>query len=283
MFNKVFTNKFCLNFKKPEIYEEYQKNRKKILLYYNKLFGFILFMGSIATSAINYSFRESSDSLSFSIVKYSSYTNTFVNFLTFILCLFCKNSKVLRFVHYINYIFFIFTTANFKFPLITYVYHKTSVLMIALILVEILFRLSWVVISLFNFMEFFFLNFIEIILVFSYLYPTTEPETRNLTFFNLMCYALLFMVISVYAYILDKQVKLSFYLQSIFKDKVDFLNKVFDNINTGILTVRDNKITEMNTFLQKFFYKFLKLREGNETDGRYFLTFSDNIFNRRRL
>ncbi len=174
------------------------------------------------------------------------------------------------------------TAANFKFPLITYVYNKTSVLMIALILLEILFRLSWMIVSLFNFKEFFFLNLIEIILVFTYLYPTSEPSTRNTTFFYLMCYALLFMVITVYGYILDKQSKLSFYLQYIFKDKVDFLNNVFDNINTGILTIRDNKIYEMNSFLQNFLYKFFKLREGNETDGKLFFIFYSHYFNYRR-
>jgi len=247
----IFKSKINLYFLNSQFEHEYQNLKTQSLLKHSKCLSFIMLLASIVTSSISFAYRYSAESDSFKFVKYSSYINTFLNLIGFLICIFCKNPKILRFIHYAAYIFIIFSAANLKYSLIEFVYNKTFIMIIILIIIEMNFRLVWSILNIMSFSEYFFLNLIEILIIWTCLLPTCPPSFPS-TKLYLICYTVLFIICSLSSYIIEKRFKCYLFYKLKYQYRMRWLNNVFESANTGILSIKGNSVTYMNNFLQTF-------------------------------
>jgi hypothetical protein len=255
MVERIFRSILSLIFHNSEIETAYEKNMNKYMKKYFFIFCISFLIGSIITAAINFSFRDSTDTVEFLIVKSVSYINVLINAICLGINFLTKKIKIKRWLLYTGYVFFIFTCANFKYPLIVFVYNKTFILMIILLLIEILFRLLFGVLYLFSFREYVVLNLIEIGLIWIYIYPTSDPLVTRVSLFYLFCYNFLFSFFTFFCYFVEKQLKTSFFYQFKFEQNLRWLNILLDNVNTGILSLEGKKIKQYNKSLMKIIPK----------------------------
>jgi hypothetical protein len=178
----IFENKFLLTYSRREIELEYLKKVNSSTLIYSKPITATLFFLSLLTSILNYCYSEYSTTIEFAIVRYVSYTNSILNLISLILLFFLKKTKTIRFILYLGYILFLLTAANFKYPLIVFVHNKTFILMIIILLNEILFRITYAVLTIFTLKDYLILNLMEIILIWAYIYPTSDLSLQKLRF-----------------------------------------------------------------------------------------------------
>jgi hypothetical protein len=265
----IFENKFFLTYNRKEIELEYLKKVDSSILIYSKPITATLFFLSLLTSILNFCYSEYSTTIEFAIVRYVSYANSFLNLISLILLFFIKKTKTIRYILYLGYILFLFTAANFKYPLIVFVHNKTFVLMIIILLNEILFRITYAVLTIFTFKDYLILNLIEIIFIWAYLYPTSDPLITKVTIFFLCCYTFLFSYFSIYVYFLEKQLKSSFFFRYLYEDKYKLMDVLINNINTGILSIKNNKVSYLNDYLKN---KLDSIKEEQEvqTDSKIF-------------
>jgi hypothetical protein len=249
MSDRIFKNNFTLEFLKQDTEKSYNFNKTEYLINKAKMINTILFLLSILTSTVNWYFRDESNTLEFLIVRYTSYANSGLNLVFLVIGYKSRNKTILRINYYIGYIFFLFTAANFKYPLIVFVNKKTFLIMIFLILSEVLFRLFYAISYVFSFREFLFLNLIEIVLIWIYIYPTSDPLITRITVTFLCCYTFVFCFFTMFCYLIDKQLRTAFYYQTHYEEKLKWVNLVLDNVNTGILSIKEKEITFINNFL----------------------------------
>jgi hypothetical protein len=176
----------------------------------------------------------------------------------FLICINSKNPNILKKCHYVIYILLIFSAADLRYPIVNFIYTKNYVLLLLIVEVEILFRLVWVILNIFSFYEFLNLNVINSFLIFFYFYPTSHQENIQFTIYYFLCYTLLFTIISVLAYIIDKKNKTSFFLQIEMYEKNQHLNILLENINTGVLHINKNEIVYVNKFTLNLFSSFFQ-------------------------
>ena len=268
---QIFTNWFTLNFAKPEIQKKYKEKWKHEFLYYNKWFALIILLASIGATIVNSIYFNQSNNLSFRLVKFCSYAVNFLMACSFVICLFSKNITVLSLTHYVNYTLFIFTTANFKYPIINFVYTSSGVLVILFLTTEILFRLIWIIFSLVSFTEFLVLNLIEVGLIWVYLYPTSDPVKASTTVLNLVSYTVLFVIITGFSHLINQQNKIYFYDQVNAESKMKSFDMIFENIKTGFVKIAGNKVKFMNSVLKTFFKKTFKEAQPLQTESIRYL------------
>jgi hypothetical protein len=249
--DKIFINRVTLNFFNQEVEKSYQIKLNSCLLKSIRYINIILFLVSTMTSILNYFYRDQIQTVEFVIVEIVSYTNSLINLIFVVVSFSTRKIKILKFSVYLGYIFFLFTCANFNYPFIIFIYNKTFVLMSITIITEILLRLLYGVFYLLSFSEFFLLNLIEIILIWLYIFPTSDPLIKRTTIFNLICYNFLFIYLTLFSYFVDKQLKISFYYRFKYEEKLKWLNVLLDNMNTGILSLEDGKIRYLNKCLEK--------------------------------
>lgn len=247
---RVFRNSLYLDFESDEIQSEYWKKIDSARQIYAVKITVANTILSLITSILNFLYRNYSETLEFEIVKIVSYINTALNLFSLILIIIIKNKYIRKYLLFMGYILLLFSTANFKYPLIVFIYNKSLVIIIFVLLNEILFRLLYSILKVFTIKNYFILNFLEILLVWAYIYPTSDPLITKVTVFFLLCYTFLFSYLTFYIYLLEKQNKTTFYYQFLYEDRYKLLELLIDDIKTGILTIRGNKVFHINNFLQ---------------------------------
>ena len=96
-------------------------------------------------------------------------------------------------------------------------------------------------------------------------YPTSDPYGKySYSFYIFLCYSFFFSIISMFFYVIELQKKTSFYFQTMLKDQVKSLNNIFENTSIGYLSIKNNKIIYMNSFLKKSLQKFRFSLENSE-------------------
>jgi hypothetical protein len=253
MNERIFNNIFTLSYLKSEIHAKFSIKSKESNMKYTFTLSLIYFILSLVTSSINFYFRNYSSTLQFSFVKYSSFLNSGVNLLFMLTSKFSKNFKIIQIVNYMGYIFFLFTCANFKYPIVVFLYNQTFVPLIIILLIELLCRIVYGVYNIFSFKEYLTLNIIESFLIWGYLYLTSDPVATRTIKFYLICYNFLFCFLSFICYLIDKQNKTVFYYNYMYEEKLSWIHSILDNVKTGILSVEGGKIIYINSFLSNFF------------------------------
>jgi hypothetical protein len=274
MQEKIFKNCFTLKLNKPEIESGYQRKREGLIRVYNRYIAITVLLISITATTTNAYCYESKNTKTNIFINFSSYVTTPLYLITFVICFISKNIKVLIWSHYLNYIVFLFTLVSLVTPLLS-LKNINIVLIFFLYILEMLFRMVWVLFSIHSFPENLTLNLMTIVLSWMCYLPLVETKELQFTSYNLLAYSVMYLVIIGFSYTVERQQKNAFYFQFTHAKKLEWLTNVFENMNTGILSIRGNKISYINTFLQTKLDKLkqqtnkINITYRSNTEGKY--------------
>ncbi len=275
---KIFSNWFTLNYSQRSVQEKFREKQEREFIYFNKWFAFMMLLAAIAASIVNIILRDKSDTLSFRFVKFCSWVVNFLVLVIFIVCCWVKNVKVLIWMHYINYVLFIFSAANFRYPIVNFVYSSSGFLMILFLNVEILYRLTWVIYNMLSFFEYVFLNLACVTIIWVYLYTTSDPVKANTTVFNFISYSIQFLLITGLGHIIQRQSKIAFYYQIKSQNQMDEYEEIFTKILSGFVKVENSKVKYMNSVFLNYVKRFFKSGTPVQTESN-----KDFFTNRPRI
>lgn len=258
MSEAIFKNKFSLNFKDNEAEENYMCERSNsILKYYPYLFTFLLISSlssSIFISFYIYDFFQITIS---KVIVITAYFSTFIHLVCGLILLKTKNFKIIKWLNITTSFLFFFTNLSMRFVLlrILHVYNDT---LFYLLMIEIIIRLTWVILLIQGFYECFFYNFLPIVIALTlepFIYPTQIFKSGLL---NGTACVTNEIVVLILAYFIEKQIKKAFYYFWISNKKNKWLTNIFDNMNTGFFSIKDKKIIFINNYLLNIFEKINK-------------------------
>lgn len=132
-------------------------------------------------------------------------------------------------------------------------------------LIDIVLRLTWVLLFIQTFIESFLLNMFSIFtiwLTIPFLFPADYYNTAMTNFSSYSCSIL---VVIGFSYILSRQQKKGFYFNWVADTKANWLTSVFENMNTGFISIKGEKISYINSFMLNQFKKIRNvIRENKE-------------------
>jgi hypothetical protein len=245
----IFRNCFTLKFKKSEIENEYQKKRDARLFALNRYIILCLVILNILSTILTLKYTEIETTSFWTLLRFSAIISTSIYAILFFVCFLSKNLKILRWCHYLAYILILFSYANIINTL-TYKVKVNSFLIYIISIVEMLIRMCSNVFLIQSFLENFTLNFLTCILLWVTYMPVIDKVFIIISTYSFLIYSTTFIILIGFSYVMEKQQKNTFYFQYSHMKKLEWLTNVLENMNTGFLSIRGDKITYMNSFLQ---------------------------------
>jgi hypothetical protein len=265
MQEKIFIN--CLNLKMKNIqvesdYQEMKDNRLKFLNLSIILFSFL---SSLAVMIFHYFFYQEFQELKFFKFNVIMCSITSVMYLVLMTWSYLtKKIKIIKMINYTIFFFQIFVIIAFRFAIIK-VTNFYSILLFFEYLLEIIVRLIWVVFFLHSFLESLVLNILSLITVWIVV-PTLFPEKLyNEEIINTLAYSFVLFSVIIIAYVLERQQKEAFYFHWQADTKAKWLINVFENLNSGFVSIKNSKISYINSYF-KIFLQNIKFNDQIRKD-----------------
>lgn len=276
MNERIFYNRIKLNFQEKEAESDYQIKKDKILNLCIRHVILFSLVSSLAVAIFQIFYFDKAKSLilyKFNLI--SSFSASLIYTIFILLSFFIKNSRVYKWFHYIVFFYQIFVIISFRFTIIRIV-EAPSILLFLEYLFEILVRLTWVVFNLQSFSESFMLNTLSLVAVWIVI-PNLYPEIylKDELYFT-MAYSFVLVSVIIIAYILEKQQRIAFYYQWKADRKAQWLTNVLENLNSGFMSIKEGKVTYINSFLKNLFGKLIKSESRFQkfihpsSDGKHF-------------
>jgi hypothetical protein len=202
----------------------------------------------------------------FSFDVITVYLSTLVYLIFLFLSCFCKNIKLLRWIHYFNFYLQIFIAIGFRYTIIRFSKVEIFVLFY-LYLIDIVIRLVWVLLFIQTFIESFIWNLLSILTIWLTIPFLFSADVYNTAMTNFSSYTCALLVVIAFSYVLSRQQKRAFYFHWMADRKANWLTSVFENMNTGFISIKGEKISYINSFMLNQFKKIrktIKEQEGNQ-------------------
>jgi hypothetical protein len=274
----MFASEFNLKFKDENIEEDFHEMKEKKFLFFNKWIVLFSFTSAVAVFILQSTNSEKFDQYVFFKFNITMNVIAIVMYFIFIFfSIFSKNLTVLRWVHYILFYFQIFVIMAFRFEIFK-TQSSTSTLIFFQYLIEMFFRLIWVILFLHSFLESLILNSLVILTVWltvPFLYPTENFKDEMI---NSLAYSCVIFSVIVIAYIIERQQKLAFYFLWQAASKAKWLNSILDNLNSGFVSIKSGRIKYINSFFINQLEKFKHTSKFNEEE----IEIKRNIFSAKK-
>jgi hypothetical protein len=243
-------------------YQEMKDNRLKFLNLPIILFSFL---SSLAVMIFHYFFYHKFQELKFFKFNVIMCSITSVMYLVLMTWSYLtKKIKIIKMINYTIFFFQIFVIIAFRFAIIK-VTNFYSILLFFEYLLEIIVRLIWVVFFLHSFLESLVLNILSLITVWIVV-PTLFPEKLyNEEIINTLAYSFVLLSVIIIAYVLERQQKEAFYFHWQADTKAKWLINVFENLNSGFVSIKNSKISYINSYF-KIFLQNIKFNDQIRKD-----------------
>jgi hypothetical protein len=267
MEEKIFKSALWLSLNNSETESQYKKKRNKQiirLMPYYSLFFLLLAIG--ATIVMSVYFEKEKNTLAFEIRAFAMYISClFFLILSFVSFLF-KNESIQMWVNYLIYFFTFLTHTNYRYAVTHFTSADASVYNL-LVSVEMILRLTWIIFGLLGFCEMGILNFVTATVQWSIYFPIGyDSEDFMSYFFFRLVHSILLGFLTIFSYFYEKKDKTSFHYLYSFESKYDWFNNIFDNMNTGFLSLKGNKISYINNSFFQTIHKIGPIRDLIESD-----------------
>jgi hypothetical protein len=246
----IFSSAFKLTYLRKDIEEEYIRKKEDAILKNFKFVSVPLLILSLSGSIEISFFFSLWDKVEFRVVMFSSYI---VSILCFAFCLYgilLKNKRVLKIINFLNYYILLYIFVNIRIPLVIFMKTDWKVYFF-LITLEIFVRMLWIMLQLNNFFEFFIVNCMIVISVWS-VYGI-HPEVNNIHQYLSLANSISLSILLVFAYFLEKSHKKAFYYNYLNEQKAEWLQNVLDNMKTGYMSIQGENISYINNYLEQIF------------------------------
>jgi signal transduction histidine kinase/CheY-like chemotaxis protein len=244
----IFNSRITLKFKDKYYERKYSEVINTYLKTYNLILSTVLTIMSLIISIIMLfefsSLKENFNSF-YSII--ACLTSLGLNIFINLLCLFMNNIKLQEWITNVNYtmILFVFTAYRFYF---VYVLKIDFMIYILLFIIEMLFRMSWFFLGLIDFVQGVYLQIICIVMNFGF-YCVSIPSKFN---FRISVFTFVWILTSVMSYFYIRESKRSFYYNLSLRLKNQWYESIIDNMNSGFISIKNNKIQYYNKTLSGF-------------------------------
>jgi hypothetical protein len=131
-----------------------------------------------------------------------------------------------------------------------------------LVTVEMILRLTWIIFGLLGFCEMMILNFVTAALLWSIYFPIGYDNGDFMSYvFLRLVHTILLGFVTIFSYFYEKKDKTSFHYLYLFESKYKWFSNIFDNMNTGFLSLKGNKISYINQSLNQTINKIGPIRD----------------------
>jgi hypothetical protein len=252
MEQKIFTNLYNLKYSKQEIEVEFNLVKDKLLKKYIKTITILTFLISFGPSIVISNLFSFSELKSFKMIMCFSYFMNFscliMTFTTFL----SKNIKFMKIIIYLNYYFILFFILNIRYPLVHFV--KSDIMYIFfLVCADVFIRTLWIIYEIFTFLELFTLNLLSAISMWAIYTPVGEAKMLQIDFLISGVNSICLIIVILFGFISERNQKKAFYFKYKTERKAQWLDNVLDNMKTGFLSIKGEKITYVNNYLEKLF------------------------------
>lgn len=245
----IFTNSFNLKYSKKEIQVEFNKVKDKLLKRYIKNITILILMISFAPSTIISYFFQFSDLKSFKMIMCFSYFITFSSLIMTFLTFFSKNLKLMKIINYVNYFFFIIIILNVRYSLVNFA--KLDIIVVFfLVWAEVVTRFVFILYEVFTFCELSILNFLSAMFMWAIYFPVGQPNFLQKDLLIDGVNSICLIIVVLFCFISERNRKLAFYYKYKIEKKAQWLDNVLDNMKTGFLSIKGDKITYVNNYLE---------------------------------
>jgi hypothetical protein len=262
MVEQIFRSCINLKYKKSDIEEDFQKHKDGLIKDSIKLYTIILlicsFISSIVCSMYYTGFYQT---MKFKGSTFSAYSTSVVYIFLFLVSRYSKKPKHLRWLNYLNYFFSFFVHINFRYPLIHF--QKLSlVLYYTMLSFEMMVRLLWITTGILGFVESMVWNAFTTVALWGIYAPIGKDDgILENNMYLILGYSVLFFVHCAFAYFYEKKDRTSFYHSFFYERRMKWFNNTFENMNTGLLSLKGSNVTFVNNFL---FYKLQMINSIKE-------------------
>jgi hypothetical protein len=260
MSNTIFQNFFTLRLKDKLIEEKFQANKLKNIYYFNKFFLIFLFLQSLfVTVFISTKIKMFNLSVLISVPIVTSYIVTFLLLVFFIFEIRKIPSKYYIWVHNFTYYLTLFVNVNLRIVILRILEVDTQVT-VYLVIFEILFKFVWMLLALQNFVHCILLNIVTLITLWVLVTILTPQNIYSSGLINTAGYTIGLVLVQIFQYLFERKNKLAFYYNVFSKRTADWLTGVFENMNTGFITIKSGKVSFLNSYLNNFLEKIHRAR-----------------------
>lgn len=252
----IFLNFWQFRFRNPETELDYQKMRDDKLKKYKKIILCSLLLKSVCCSVFNSFFIEYFNTSN--VTKYNFISCYFTTVLYLILLLFGWNSNKTRYLRWILYLIYFFKAIfiNSTRNIIITCSNIDIVFLHLAYFLELNCRMMWATYYLLSTYELLVLNFFSLAAIFS-IVPYISPREINLKGLeDLKTYVFILTFISSFCFVLERQLRISFYYSWEAEKKAKWLSNVLNNMNSGFVSLKCDKIAFINIFLLKYLKNF---------------------------
>jgi hypothetical protein len=261
MFYKIFrsniTLHFCDKYYETKFIEEQYTIRKK----FNIIYSLVL---TIISIIISICLILGFDELSLQFSNYYSaimcFTTTILNIILALLCILIKNNKFQEWLSYLNYMSIYLTLSHLRFYFV-WILNIDMLFYSLTFIIEMIFRLVWFVFGLIDFVPGVYLQVLTVVLNFA-LFAVAIPIKYH---FRFSIYTCILILTSGLSYFFIKEQKRSFFYNLFLKLKNQWYESIIDNMNSGFVSIKDNKIQHCNKTLLSYVKKPLAGGEENRT------------------
>jgi hypothetical protein len=250
MSNEIFSSCFSLCYKNKEIEEQFiiqtDKNKSDIIRIYT--IGVFL-IGLVSTITISFYF-DYSNILAFQAISKVNYICMFLYLLILLTIEFKKTRLSTKIINWINYISLLFFSVNFRYPLVHFSKADANI-SFALLCIEMMLRLTWQVFSIQTFIEGFVLNLISISILWAFYVPIGDRNNLLSVMYLTLSYVFALILIICFSYFMYKKEKRAYYFNYMNEKKAKWLQNVFDNMKSGLITIKGREITRVNEYMRE--------------------------------
>jgi hypothetical protein len=250
MGEKIFNHWYTLKYSQEKIEVEFNLNKEKLIKKYIRMITIIIFLASCGPSieiSFLFNFYQKNN---FLMIMSVSYVVNFMYFIMAITTFISKNLKILKIIIYLDYYFMVFIFINTRYPLYHFLNYDIIIFYL-FICVELILRVLWMMCGVNTFLEFLTLNVLSIISTWVFYAPVGDPNTPQKNTIVLSVYSFSFIIVTLFSYLIKRHQKNAYFFQYRAEKKVQRLDNVLDNMKTGILSIKGEKITYINNYLEK--------------------------------
>lgn len=273
MSEKIFKNSFTLALKDKQIDERYHEHKMKNIYYYNKFFLLFLLAQSIfVTVFVSTKFNMFNLTI---LVKFPIVVTYIVDFFLLVFLIFeIKKipSKYYLWAHNFAYYLTLFVNFNLRIVILRILKVDTNVT-VYLFIVEILFRMVWMLLAFQTFVQCILLNFISLITLWILIPLLTPADIYSSTIMNTIAYTAGLFFVQIYQYFFERMNKQAFYYNAFSKRNSDWLTGVFENMNTGFIKIKSGKVSFVNSFLKNLLKNIYMSRKNNDYECKICFNF----------
>ena len=265
----IFRNCFTLRLKDKQIEEKFQKHKLENIYYFNKFFLIFLLVQSIFVTVFIYTkikLFNMSTLISFPIIASSMVTLILSVFLIFEIKKIPSNYYV--WVHNFTYYLTLYVNYNLRIVILR-IFKVDPQVTVYLVIIEILFRFVWMLLAFQNFVQCFLLNILTLTSLWILIPILSPKDIYNSTLINTAGYTIGLILVQIYQYLFERKNKQAFYYNAFSRRTADWLTGVFENMNTGFITIKSGKISFLNSYLKNLLKKIYRERNYNNSSRKF--------------